>query len=84
MNLLILHLQNLFQALQVLLNVFIWRQSLLVTADKVSLEPFLKDFSSYKRQSSHSDVLDYVGQHLPLSAHRCSGEELLQIAWLGL
>lgn len=44
MNLLILHLQNLFQTLQVLLDVFIWRQSLLVTADKVSLEPFFKRF----------------------------------------
>lgn len=36
MNLLILHLQNFFQALQVLLNVFVWGQSLLETADNCS------------------------------------------------
>lgn len=36
MNLLILHLQNFFQTLQVLLDVFIWFQSILATADNVS------------------------------------------------
>lgn len=36
MNLLILHLQNVLQTLKVLLNVFIWLQSLLLAADNMS------------------------------------------------
>lgn len=36
MNLLILHLQDFFQTLQVLLNVFIWCQGILATADNIN------------------------------------------------
>lgn len=53
MNLLILHLQNVLQALQVLLDVFIRCQSVLVSADVIRVKPFVKD-SSGERGCSES------------------------------
>lgn len=95
MNLLILHLQNVFQALQVLLDVFIWCQSILATADNISenhyrsLKPINKAFfisfmQLLSQHSSQHDVLYCVVPQLPLSAHLCSGAELLRNAWLCL
>jgi len=73
MDLLVIHLQNIFQALQVLFKVFIWSQSILKENEKGC------SFIMPLPAAAFCIIRD-----LPLSAHQCSCEELLQIASLGL